>query len=62
MYVYHYHAMRQISVNQTIHLDGIIKRDKPIEEWEQYQEIKEEINGDHREKLIICSLSLLNSD
>jgi hypothetical protein len=61
MYVYHYYAMRQESMNSTAHLDGIIKRDRPITEWDQYQEIKEEINGDSRLKLTICSLTLLSS-
>jgi hypothetical protein len=61
MYVYHYHAMRQESMSCTHHLDGIIKRYHPITEWDHYQEIKEEINGDSRLKLTICSLALLSS-
>jgi len=62
-YVYHYHATRQESAVKTAHLDGIIVREKMFSgDWEEYQKLKEEINGESRLGLTIRSLTLIGED
>lgn len=61
MYFYHYHAMSQVSVSETLHFDGIIRRERLLTpNADEYQQLKDDIRGKHCDNLVICSLTLLN--
>jgi hypothetical protein len=66
MYLYHYHAIKQLAVGSVINMDGLIKREAPLSgDWDEYRKLKDEIEGANGEqvtgKLTICSLTLLSS-
>ncbi len=61
MYVYHYHAMKQTDTCQIVNLDGLIHRDTPLTEYDQYKQLKADIDSEDSEKLTICSLTLISS-
>lgn len=66
MYVYHYHAIKQMDSGSIANMDGLIKRKTQLSgDWDEYQQLKADIESFNGEqvsgKLTICSLTLLSS-
>ena len=62
MYVYHYYAQKQIITGEIKHIDGIILRQNQFSgDWEEYQKLKNDIDDEKGDKLIICSLTLIGT-
>lgn len=63
MFIYHYHAQRQISPGAISHIDGIIETSHPIDSMDRYKEIKSSISKGESDpaSMTICSLSLLGT-
>lgn len=63
-YIYHYHATIQDAPGATTNIDGIIESSQTINSMDRYSEIKSVIannDGFDASKLVICSLSLLET-
>lgn len=63
-YTYHYHAIIPTGYGELVNLDGILQRERPINNYTRYLEVKkvicemDEPHFDHK-KLTICTLALL---
>jgi hypothetical protein len=60
MPVYHYYAMKQISIGKVAHIDGIAIMEKAVATMDDYRRLKEFIaEMDGPEGMTICSLTML---
>lgn len=67
IYVYHYHAMRQVCPGEIQHFDGLVKRNLPLTgDWDDYQLLKrgimDQVAGASPAPLTLCSLTLLTQN
>lgn len=58
-YSYHYHANYQNDAGDMVHYDGVLYCDKPIDNMARYQSMKEAIDKDNANRLIVMSLTPL---
>lgn len=62
MFIYHYHATRQIKPGEIVNIDGIATLASPVRTMDDYHELKRLVINDatvHPSIFTICSLSLL---
>lgn len=61
-YVYHYFAQYQISAGTIVHQDGILLLENRIRCYDDYKEIKKQIDPEHFSILAITSLSFIGME
>lgn len=66
MFIYHYHAIKQIQIGAMANMDGIAILTEPIVTMDDYQELKSAIAKDAKiddvTGITICSLTLLQDN
>ncbi|GAB5378996.1 MAG: hypothetical protein Alis3KO_00690 [Aliiglaciecola sp.] len=61
-YVYHYHALYEVSPGCIAHIDGIAQLENRIRCQEEYMKLKPQIDSEHSDKLTIASLSFIGME